>query len=273
LPRAQLENQFSAPPLANLTSDKWNQGCLAPLLATPASPRFNFTADERAALQAFAATDRASLARHVPAEFFRTTGPLAQLPRVPRQLEGVPVFDILGGKLKPEWAGKFIAGEIANKPRPWLEARMPAFAKRAELLAAGLATQHGYPPQTPAEPAVDANLAKIGATLISTMPGQGFSCISCHGVGEASASLSLKLPVSTLPSRAAPAKILFPKLGAQSAAHRSRHQMPVYFDGESKSPSRAFSMATPRNNSMPFGNISDWVKKCRRLPRLRQFLG
>ena len=42
-------------------------------------------------------------------------------------------------------------GSLPYKPRPWIEARMPAFAGYAERLSAGLAAQHGYPPASPNE--------------------------------------------------------------------------------------------------------------------------
>jgi mono/diheme cytochrome c family protein len=107
------------------------------------------------------------------------------------QLEGFPPLDLLGGKLKPEWAARFIAGEIPHKVRydahprgeVWLEARMPAFKARAELLAAGLAARHGYPPVTFAEPPAEPALAELGRKLIGK--DGGFSCVACHAVGPA----------------------------------------------------------------------------------------
>ncbi len=105
-------------------------------------------------------------------------------------MEGFPPIEILGAKLRPEWAAKFIAGEIPYKPRterhphgePWLEMRMPSFKSRATLLAEGLAARHGYPPHSPSEPPIDMELAKIGQKLVGKEG--GFSCISCHGVGN-----------------------------------------------------------------------------------------
>jgi len=187
----KLENKFSAPRLAQLAPAKWQLGCLA-AEAKPESkaPQFGFTTEEREALQALGRTDRASLARHVPAEFAERQTRALNCAACHGQIDGVPPVEVLGGKLKPEWAARFIAGAIPYKPRAerhpggeiWLEARMPAFKSRAELLARGLAAQHGYPPQTPPEPPIDRELARIGQQLVGKA--RGFSCVSCHGVGS-----------------------------------------------------------------------------------------
>jgi mono/diheme cytochrome c family protein len=172
-------------------SKNWNKGCLA-IDPKPDSkaPDFQFSADQRDALNAFGQTDLQSLTRHVPAEFAERETHLLNCLACHGQPEGFPPLDILGGKLKPEWAARFIGGEIPYKPRaekhpkgePWLEMRMPAFKSRATALAPGLTAGHGYPPKTPAEPPVDPELARVGQKLIGK--DGGFSCVSCHGVGK-----------------------------------------------------------------------------------------
>jgi mono/diheme cytochrome c family protein len=186
----KLENEFKGKALAELPAAKWNQGCLA---ASPGddskAPDFGFTGVEREALRAFGATDRVSLTRHVPAEFAERQTRLLNCRACHGQIDGFPPLEILGGKLKPEWAAQFIAGEIPYKPRaekhpkgePWLPARMPAFKAPAVWLAQGLAMQHGFPPKTPPEPAIDMDAATIGHKLVGKTG--GYSCISCHGVG------------------------------------------------------------------------------------------
>jgi mono/diheme cytochrome c family protein len=232
----KLEDQFTTKSLADLTPDKWKLGCLA---AAPddagKAPHFNFTADEREALQAFGATDRSSLTRHVPAEFADRQTRLLNCRECHGKFEGFPVFDILGGKLKPEWAQGFIGGAITNKPRPWLEARMPAFSQRAEGVAQGLAMLHGYPPQTPTEPAIDMEKAKIGQKLVS-MAG-GFSCVSCHSVGDfgatqvfESAGINFALTGSRLMKPYVQRWVRNPQAIDPST------KMPIYFDEEGKSP-------------------------------------
>lgn len=178
----KIENKFSAPRLT-----MWDRGCLADTPSEKA-PFYKLSAGERADLQAFGRSGRDSLSRHAPFEFAERQARLLNCNGCHGQVEGFPPLEILGGKLKPEWSAKFIAGEIPYKPRPethpkgepWLEARMPAFNSRAQLLADGLAALHGYPAKTPTEPAFDSELAKIGQKLVGK--DGGFSCVSCHAV-------------------------------------------------------------------------------------------
>ncbi|MDB6109050.1 MAG: hypothetical protein JWR69_800, partial [Pedosphaera sp.] len=232
----KLDDQFTTKALADLLPAKWQQGCLA---ATPddagKAPQFTFTADERAALQAFGTTDRSSLTRHVPTEFADRQTRLLNCRECHGKFEGFPVFDILGGKLKPEWSKSFISGEITNKPRPWLEARMPAFSQRAEGIAHGLAMLHGHPSQTPAEPAIDMEKAKVGQKLVSMVG--GFSCVSCHSVGDfgatqvfESAGINLALTGSRVLKPFMQRWVRNPQL------MDSATKMPVYFEEGSKSP-------------------------------------
>lgn len=183
----KLENKLAAPALADLAPAKWQGGCLA---AAPndssKAPQYGFTAEERAALQAFGATDRASIQRHVPVEFVARQTRSLNCTECHGKFDGFPPLPILGGKLRPEWSKRFIAGEVDYKPRPWLESRMPAFASRAEYLAKGLAMQHGFPPVTPEDPPFDAEAAEIGRKLVGT--DGGFSCIACHAIREMGAT-------------------------------------------------------------------------------------
>ncbi len=176
---------FATKRFGELEAEKWTQGCLAET-ETGKAPFFSFTKEERAALQAFAQTDRTSLKRHVPAEFAERHSRMLNCRECHGKFEGFPVFSILGGKLKPEWAAQFIAGEVSYKPRPWLESRMPSFPKFAGEMAVGLAQQHGIPPKTPAEPPIDKEAAEIGRIFIGT--DGGFSCIACHAVGKLGAT-------------------------------------------------------------------------------------
>ena len=174
-------NQFKAPTLAALTPDKWTAGCLAEKPAADSrAPRYDFTATERAALRAFAATDRKSLQRHVPAEFAERQLRLLNCNACHGELEGFPSLDLIGAKLKPEWTAQLFAGKLKQRPRPWLHHRMPAFPARAAPLAHGLAMSHGLPPRSPKPPPVNAQLAEVGRKLVGV--NGGFTCIACHGV-------------------------------------------------------------------------------------------
>jgi hypothetical protein len=82
--------------------------------------------------------------------------------------------------LRPEWARKLFEGSLSYKPRPWIEARMPAFTGYAGRLSAGLAAQHGYPSTSPNEPApVDNSAANVGRQMVVSG-----GCANCHNVGE-----------------------------------------------------------------------------------------
>jgi len=98
-----------------------------------------------------------------------------------------PPLTWTGEKLKPEWTADFLAGKVAERPRPYLGgARMPAFPARAEGLALGLALEHGCPPKSPPEPAPDPELSEAGRLLSG--PNGGFDCLSCHGIGARAAT-------------------------------------------------------------------------------------
>jgi len=230
----KLENQFSGKPLANLKN--FHAGCLAEKLEENSqAPDFSFTSDEREALQTFLATDRVSLTRHVPAEFAERQTRNLHCRNCHGEVEGIPPFEILGEKLRPEWMAKFIAGEILDKPRPWLDAQMPAFPKRAELLAQGIAMQHGFPPQTPADPPIEKTSSENGHRLISAPP-LGFGCVQCHAVGATAALQVFEAPGINLGwagARLQPA--FFKRWVRNPPLVDPLTKMPVFFDGD-KSP-------------------------------------
>ncbi|MGH7178194.1 MAG: cytochrome c, partial [Tepidisphaeraceae bacterium] len=97
-----------------------------------------------------------------------------------------------GEKLRVDWMSKFLAGQIKYKPRPWIKARMPAFASRAQWLAEGLAAEHGVSPEDPAPRQPDAELARVGRKLLGR--DGGFSCISCHAVADVPALSPFEAP-------------------------------------------------------------------------------
>lgn len=228
----KIENQFSAKGLADL---KWQEGCLGAADANSRAPSFDLSAPEKLALQAFGAGDRASLARHVPAEFAERQTSLLNCRACHGQIENFPPLEILGGKLRPEWAAKFIAGQIPYKPRPWLEFRMPAFARRAPLLARGMAQAHGYPPTSPTEPPVDPEMAKIGQKLVS--PDGGFSCISCHSVNGMKATQVFESEgINMMYSAERILPSYFQRWVRNPPRIDPNSKMPVYFDEDGKSP-------------------------------------
>ena len=236
----KLENQSATKLLSELPPEKWNQGCLAPVVeASSNSPQFDLSAAEREGLQAFARTDRSSLSRHGPADFAARQTRLLNCRECHGKFDGFPPLDILGERLKPEWSRAFIAGEVPDKPRPWLEARMPIFSMRAEALARGLAMEHGFPPQTPAEPPVDMDAAKIGQKLVSAAG--GFSCISCHAVGAMGAAQVFETPgINFAQSGERLRKDYFQRWVRNPIQIDPTTKMPVYFDEEGRSPLTEF---------------------------------
>ena len=185
---ARLENKFSTIALAKVAKEP--KGCLAEKHdESSKTPDFALTAIEREALLAFLKTDLASLSRPAPVEFAARETRLLNCTACHGQIDLIPPLEVLGGKLKPEWAASFIAGEPFKvradkhpKGELWVEARMPSFKSRANLLAQGMTMQQGYPPKTPAAGSIDEVAAKIGHKMVGKEG--GLSCVSCHGVNE-----------------------------------------------------------------------------------------
>ncbi|MBX3747764.1 MAG: c-type cytochrome [Verrucomicrobiae bacterium] len=99
-----------------------------------------------------------------------------------------PSLTFAGEKLRTDWVRRLLAGELGYATRPGSVVRMPAFRGISAGMAEGMARQHGYGDRLsdragPGEP--DAALAEIGRRLIGVEG--GFSCVSCHGVGERAA--------------------------------------------------------------------------------------
>ena len=213
------------PPLAKVLK-AGDKGCLGPDEKTRgAAPDFALTPAQRASLQAFLATDLASLRQDTSAEFaerqIKNLGCVACHARdgnvstwtkvdgeakklrdalPPKEhVEGEPVPDApippltwLGEKLRHDWMSKFIAGQVEYKPRTWLIGRMPGFAHYADGLALGLNHQHGLPQKEAAEAAPDAEKVAAGEKLIGA--DGGFNCITCHAVGDQAATAVFEAP-------------------------------------------------------------------------------
>ena len=172
----KLENSFSVVAISDLA-----KGCLADSPAG-STVRFGLAAEERVALRLFLKEGRESLGQASLAEFALRQTDDSNCRNCHGQMESVPPFDVLGGKLKPGWAEKLLLGTLGERPRPWLHARMPAFPARARGLAKGLAMLNGHSPLTPKEPPVDPEKAKVGRKLVSA--NGGFFCFSCHAIGS-----------------------------------------------------------------------------------------
>lgn len=191
----EAPNQFATRKLAELAPATWNQGCLADeTKAGGKAPVYHLTPDQRAALRAFSATDRTSLGRHVASDFLERQSQALNCRECHGKVEGIPKYELMTGKLKPEWTAKFIAGREPWKPRPWLPLRMPGFPAYADSLAVGLTTKGGLPPKSEADPVPDnaRELSESGRKLVSA--NGGLSCTQCHGVGDFGATAVFEAP-------------------------------------------------------------------------------
>ncbi len=215
----------TTPALAAIVQKGFDQGCLAPAPATRGNaPDFALTADQRAALIAFAAHGFDSLKQDAPTEFadrqiknlrciachsadgqpniwsqleeeviaLQSNAPLEEGEGQPIHTTALPALTWFGEKLRPDYAAPFIAGKVADKPRPWIVSRMPGFAACAEPLAIGLAHQHGFSATIAAEPAPDAEKVKAGETLLGETG--GFNCLQCHTLGDRAATAVFEAP-------------------------------------------------------------------------------
>lgn len=96
-----------------------------------------------------------------------------------------------GEKLRPDWTVRLLSGGIEDKPRPWLQTRMPAFPAYAAGISEGLAAIAGFSTTLPVDEPVDEAIAAQGRTLVSA---GGFSCVSCHAIGPLGASAVFEAP-------------------------------------------------------------------------------
>ena len=208
--------------VADLCKGNWSTGCLGDdQKQRGRAPDFSLSDEQRASIRAFAKTDWSSMSRDVAPEFAErsiralnctachtrdaqedTWSKLApaiaamekNLPpeEGPHADQQRPLLTWAGDRLKPQWMSRFIAGEIEYKPRPWLRARMPAFASRATRIAQGLSLQHGWPLNPEIESPADASLVEIGRKLVGRVG--GFSCNQCHAVNQTAALVPFDSP-------------------------------------------------------------------------------
>lgn len=190
--------------------DKITAGCLAADdKERGKAPDFHLSESTREALKGFLEGDSAILKRETPAEFsrrqmdnlqclacHRRDGLSSRLQKI-REEDGeipevLPILTWAGEKLKPEWTQKLLHGEVGQRARPWLKARMPAFPARADLLSVGLSHEHGFNEKEHEAPAHDPKLADSGEKLLPQVG--GFNCVMCHGVGDQKATAPFEAP-------------------------------------------------------------------------------
>lgn len=235
-----LPNEFKAPSLeAAAQSEDRAGGCLGPHPTVD----FGFSEEQKVALRRFLRPGLESLGRHVPAEFAERQSRSLNCAACHGRLDLIPRLEILGGKLRPEWSRRFMAGEIPHKIRfdqhpngePWVEGRMPSFKSRAAELARGFAALHGYPPVTPVEGPIDPVAAEAGRKLVGKSG--GFSCVACHAVGPKPASEVFEsegVNLAWAAERLQPS--YYRRWFRNPLSIEPQTKMPVYFDDTGASP-------------------------------------
>ena len=220
--------------LGELPKEKLGRGCLAAdASARGAAPQFKLSNEQRSAIAAFLQTNLVSLDSDSAPEFAdRQMAALrctachardgsesllaqgldaeaqslhAKFPNPPVTEHDLlaadqrpPVLTWAGEKLRPGWTSRFVAGRIPYKPRFYLRARMPSFPAYAELIASGLAEEHGCAPALPPEPAPDEKLAEVGRQLCGKTPNQGLSCVQCHAAADQPPFAAFEAPAINL---------------------------------------------------------------------------
>lgn len=198
----------SVPPLHAIFEKDWAAaGCVSGKHGGKV-PKLAIDDKERAALVAFSKKGQAPLTRHVPAEYASakletlnctschgmdgkgslldsvhvdTAGLVAHVQGENEKLDqSRPHLTFIGEMLHASYLESIISGTVTERPRPWLDMRMPAYRGYASGLAEGLARVHGVEPGKPDAPAPDASLASIGKQLVGA---EGFGCTTCHGIG------------------------------------------------------------------------------------------
>lgn len=223
-----LPNKFSTVSLAK--ADLKHGGCIGE------DPKidFGFSPVERGAIDLWLSNGRTSMTRTVPTDFADRNYARLHCAECHQKVDGVPPLNNLGAKLKPEWMKHFMAGEIAQKPRPWLMAQMPAFPEYASGMAVGLAEQSGFGPHSANNPP-DSALAKVGGDLVQPPP-KGLGCVQCHANG-ATAPTSLDSPginFALIGARLQPS--YFQRWVRKPAAIDPQTKMPAFFSDDGKSP-------------------------------------
>ena len=212
-----LDKTSVASRLDTLAGKEWSKGCLADALAERGTaPNFSLTEPQRLALRLFLKDDLPSLHREAwpefanrqitalrctachqregasdfwfaiestdPAKAAKAANPYDEEESQDKTIHRTrPPLILTGEKLRPEWVAQFLSGTLTYKPRPKLDARMPAFPAYANGMALGLAMDHGMQTTSPPLEAVNAELANAGKAIIQK---GALGCVDCHAVGS-----------------------------------------------------------------------------------------
>lgn len=148
-----------------------------------------------------------------------------------------PSLTHAGDQLHADWMADFIGGRTQQRPRPWLYTRMPAFASRAESIAAGLSHQHGRSTVRPSPPAPSEELIVIGRKLFGAE--NGLSCVQCHAAGPKPALMDHEFGVIDLSiSRERLRRDFYLRWALDPQRISPQTPMPDFADAEGRTPLR-----------------------------------
>lgn len=203
--------KLTVPSLQKIFAADWNsKGCVAPNEKRGVAPALHLAEDDRLALIAFQTRGSSSLANNdkseaaerkfhslrcdachardeVPALLDRTHNETqsltAHIVGANEKLDqSRPHMTFVGEMLQTNFTQSIIAGALDDKPRPWLDMRMPAYSAHAASISDGFARLHGIDPTEKTAHTSDATLVAAGKDLISA--DKGFGCTTCHGIGN-----------------------------------------------------------------------------------------
>lgn len=227
----KLENKFPTMPLSNINVS--HGGCM-----TGQSFDFSLSSSDRSALELWLGTDRASLKRDVPTEFADRHFGRLRCAECHEKIENVPPLNNIGQKINPDWGAGFVAGQIADKPRRWLQSQMPAFAYYATNIVEGVAELNGFAPHSVNSKPVEA-LAKVGEELVQAPP-RGLACVQCHANGATKPTVSDApgINFAFVGSRLQPS--YFQRWVKKPSAIDPHTKMPSFFTDEGTSPLKQY---------------------------------
>ena len=226
----------SGPELRRYRLVDLTKGCLSDdLSGTSTIPDFGLTAGVRESLRQVLSEAKESLKRASSREDAEREMVALRCTACHGELEGIPAVGHFGDKLRGEWMARLFSGGVFDKPRPWVAARMPGFPYYAETLATGLSHRHGYSATSDPGDEIDFDLAEIGRQLVS--PVNGFSCVSCHGVGDLKPTQVFESEgINFMYSAERLRKDYYRRWLLNPLRIDPATKMPVYFDEEGESP-------------------------------------
>lgn len=156
-------------------------------------PKYEISQKERKAISSFLQTGQEALKHRDPVEFANrqikshqcmnchTRDGKSSNWKSPHTLPSAlpPSLTHTGEKLHGKFLSRILKGELNEKMRPWMKAKMPSFPQEADLFATGINAAHGF--SHTENLSHDSKQSDVGGGLILQ---NGFACIVCHAAGS-----------------------------------------------------------------------------------------